>query len=61
MAQLFRNNAATTLSAQLNAGATSMTLTDAASFPDPGADFYLATLVNVNGSGQETPPGRSCA
>ena len=54
MAQLFRNNAVTTLSAQLNAGATSMALTDAASFPDPGADFYLATLVNVNGSGQET-------
>lgn len=54
MAQLFRNNAVTTLAAQLNAGATSMTLTDAASFPDPGADFYLATLVSVNGSGQET-------
>lgn len=54
MAQLFRNNAVTTLASELSTGATSMTLTDAASFPDPGADFYLATLVSVNGAGQET-------
>lgn len=48
MGQIIVNNAATTISSALTDVATSIPLTDATSFPDPGSDYYLATLVYVN-------------
>lgn len=54
MAQVFANNASSTLSAQLLIGATSMSLSDASRFPTPASgDYYLATLVGLNSNGQE--------
>lgn len=53
MPQLLKNNVSGVLSAGINAVATSMTLLDAANFPDPGSDFYLVTLIGLNANGQE--------
>ena len=50
MAQVFKNNTTGTLAAQLNAGATTCTLNAGHNFTDPGADYYLATLVGVTGT-----------
>lgn len=53
MAQLFANNAVSTLAAQLTSGATTLSLAAGASFPSPsGGDFFLATI--TQGSGTET-------
>ena len=47
MAQLYINNAATTLNGSITAAATSITVTDGSVFPSPtGADYFLATLYN---------------
>jgi len=55
MTQLWANNAYSTLAAQCNAGATSLTLGsgEGARFPSPsGGDYFLATI--TQGSGTET-------
>ncbi|HKJ75306.1 MAG TPA: hypothetical protein VKA19_14420 [Alphaproteobacteria bacterium] len=45
MAQLFANNAATTLAASATASATSLSLVSGASFPSPSSgDFFIATI-----------------
>jgi hypothetical protein len=54
MPQLLKNNVTGALSAGIGPTATGMTLVDASSFPDPGADYYLATLVGLNGNGLES-------
>lgn len=54
MAQLFANNAATTLAQPLAAGATTLAATSGAMFPVLGAgDFFLATLIGHDGNGNE--------
>jgi hypothetical protein len=54
MARLFANNASTTLTAQLTAVATSMTVANGSVFPSPSDnDFFLATLIGYNSNGQE--------
>lgn len=54
MPQLLKNNVSGLLASQLNAGATSMVLSDASAFPAPGADHYLVTLIGLNGNAQES-------
>ena len=55
MAQLFKNNIFGVLQSGISNSATSMTLTDASSFPTPtGGDFYLVTLVGFGGNGAES-------
>lgn len=44
--QLFANNAASTLSADIADVATSMTLVDASAFPAPGTDYFVVTLTD---------------
>lgn len=54
MAQLFKNNAFSTLSLPLTSSATSMTLVSAAGFDSPvGADYFLATLIGIGANGME--------
>lgn len=53
MPQLFKNNVSGVLASQLLSGGSSMTLVDASAFPAPGSDYYLATLIGLNGNGQE--------
>lgn len=54
MAQLFTNNAATTLAQPLEAGATSLVATSSATFPVLGAgDFFLATLIRYDTNDNE--------
>ena len=54
MAQLFTNNAATTLAQPLVPGATSLAVTSSATFPVLGAgDFFLATLIGHDANGNE--------
>jgi hypothetical protein len=53
MAQIFLNNASNTISADINASDTTVSLANATSFDDPGSDWYLGTLVEVTG-GEET-------
>lgn len=54
MAQLFTNNAATTLAQPLVAGSTSMTVSSSITFPVLGAgDFFLATLIGHDANGNE--------
>lgn len=54
MAQLFTNNAATTLAQPLAAGATTLVVTSSATFPVLGAgDFFLATLIGHDVNGNE--------
>ena len=50
MAQIFKNNTWGTLASQLTAGATTATLSAGHGFTDPGADWYLATLIGVTGT-----------
>lgn len=51
--QLLRNNVSGVISGSLTSVATSMTLVDATSWPAPGSDDYLATLIGLNVNGQE--------
>lgn len=54
MAQLFTNNAATTLAQPLAAGATTLVVTSSTTFPVLGAgDFFLATLIGHDANGNE--------
>lgn len=54
MGQIIVNNATTTIDGAISNVATSVTLLDASDFPDPGSDYYLATLVYINpASGSE--------
>ena len=53
MGQIFVNNAEGATASSITNVQTSVTLTDASSFPDPGSDYYLATFVGVDGNGQE--------
>lgn len=53
MTQLLKNNVSGTLSNELSAVGTSMTLVDASAFPDPGADYYLCTLAGLDSNGRE--------
>lgn len=53
MPQLLKNNVSGVLAAELSAVGTSMTLVDASAFPDPGADYYLCTLVGLDSNGRE--------
>lgn len=54
MAQLFANNAATTLAQPLTTGETSLVVTSSATFPVLGAgDFFLATLIGHDANGNE--------
>lgn len=47
MAQLFSNNAASTLSAGIASGDLSVTLVDASAFPSPsGGDYFMLTIDN---------------
>lgn len=48
MGQIIVNNAATYISGAITDVATSVTLLDATDFPDPGADYYLVTLVSIS-------------
>ena len=55
MPRLYANNAATVTAADVASGDTSIPVNDASSFPTLGAgDSYLATLVQVDGNGNET-------
>ena len=54
MAQIFKNNIFGVLQSGISNSATSMTLTDASSFPAPtGGDHYLVTLVGFGSNGSE--------
>ena len=56
MAQLFANNAYGSLGSSLSNVATSLTLAtgNGARFPSPsGGDYFLATLVGLDGNGAE--------
>lgn len=44
MAQLFKNNCASTLASGITDSAVSMTLVDASAFPTPGTDWYYVTV-----------------
>jgi hypothetical protein len=44
MALIVKNNVSGELASGITDVATSVTLTDATDFPDPGADYYFATL-----------------
>ena len=50
MPQVFYNNVFGQLAAELAAGATTATLSAGHGFTDPGADWYLATLIGVTGT-----------
>lgn len=55
MAQLFANNAATTLAQNLDAGETSLVVSSSATFPVLGAgDFFLVTLIGYDANGNES-------
>jgi len=57
MTQVFKNNAYASLAAELSADGTLATLADGqgARFPSPtGGDFFLATLILLDGNGAET-------
>ncbi len=45
MAQLFANNAKSTLVSSISNSAVELELNDASAFPSPGSDFYVATLI----------------
>lgn len=53
MAQVFYNNVAGLLSGTHSAVATSLTLQAGHNFPDPGANYYLATLILLDSSARE--------
>lgn len=53
MPQLLKNNVSGALANELSAVATSMTLVDASSFPDPGSDYFLCTLAGLDSNGRE--------
>lgn len=53
MPQILKNNVSGVLNGSITAAATSLTLLDASNFPDPGTDYYLLTLIGLNGNGQE--------
>ena len=50
MPQVFYNNLFGQLAAELAAGATTATLSAGHGYPDPGTDWYLATLIGVTGT-----------
>lgn len=54
MAQIFANNASNTLASSITDVAATMTLHSADSFPDPGTDWYYATLVTRDLDGVES-------
>lgn len=55
MTQLLKNNVSGVLSGNINNTATTINLVDASNFPAPtGGDYFLATLIGLNGSGQES-------
>jgi hypothetical protein len=54
MAQVFYNNVAGLLNGTHSAVATSLTLQAGHNFPDPGANYYLATLILLDSSARET-------
>ena len=57
MTQVFKNNAYASLAAELSAVGTLATLAagQGARFPSPtGGDFFLATLILLDGNGAET-------
>jgi hypothetical protein len=55
MAQLFTNNAATTLDGAIDDTTTTIVVTDGTVFPTPtGGDYFHITIVAVGGTGKET-------
>lgn len=55
MAQLLKNNVSGVLASGIGSGATAITLVDGSNFPSPtGGDYFLATLIGLNGNGQES-------
>lgn len=53
MGQILINNATGVTSGAITNVATSVTLVDAAAFPNPAPDYYLATFIGFDGNGEE--------